>query len=119
MPEIKYVIFQNEDQLNFVEMPASHAYQLSALNHRLHKELHKLTAGEIPELPFVIAECEALDLIHPNFKIITGLDYINQLEQAFAVIQEKEYPLISLLTEIRALQAQLEQWYEEQEEMDS
>lgn len=117
MPEVKYVIFQNKDQLHFVEMPASYAYQLSALNHRLHKEINKLTAGDVPELPFVIAECETLELIHPDFMIMTGLEYLNQLEQAFSSIQEKQYPLISLLTEIRALQAQMEQWYEELEDM--
>jgi hypothetical protein len=41
---------------------------------------------------------------------------LNNLEQDFAQIKEQSYPLISLLTEIRALQAQLEQWYEEEYE---
>jgi hypothetical protein len=41
---------------------------------------------------------------------------VNRLEQTFASIQEKAYPLISLLTVIRALEAQLEQWYEEEME---
>ncbi|MNG39073.1 hypothetical protein D3C84_1269940 [compost metagenome] len=49
-------------------------------------------------------------------RIVSGLDYLNELERDFASIQEKSYPLISLLTEIRALQAQLEQWYEEEYE---
>jgi hypothetical protein len=38
------------------------------------------------------------------------------LEKSFAAIREEAYPLIALLTEIRALQAQMEQWYEEYEE---
>lgn len=100
----------------FVEMPATHAYQMSALNRRLHKELNKLTASNIPELPHVIAECDNLDLIEERLQIRNGLEYINELEQSFAQINEKSYPLISLLTEIRALQAQLEQWYEEEME---
>jgi hypothetical protein len=55
-------------------------------------------------------------LVDVNYSLTHGLDYINQLEQTFVAIQEKQYPLISLLTEIRALQAQLEQWYEEEME---
>ena len=63
-----------------------------------------------------VAECDALELLREGDVLESGLGYINRLESAFASIQEKEYPLISLLTEIRALQAQLEQWYEEEEE---
>lgn len=114
MADTKVVLFQDGDELLFVEMPATHAYQLSALNVRLHKELGKLTADEVPNLPHVVAECTQLELIQDKYTIINGLDYINQLEQSFAEINEKAYPLISLLTEIRALQAQLEQWYEEE-----
>lgn len=114
MADTKVVLFQDGDELLFVEMPATHAYQLSALNVRLHKELGKLTADEVPDLPHVVAECTQLELIQDKYTIINGLDYINQLEQSFAEINEKAYPLISLLTEIRALQAQLEQWYEEE-----
>jgi hypothetical protein len=114
MPDMKYVILQLRDQVQFVEMPATHAYQLSALNHRLRKELDKLTAPNVPELPTAIAECERLELVYPDLTITSGLDYINELERTFRSIQEKAYPLIALLTEIRALQAQLEQWYEEE-----
>jgi hypothetical protein len=113
----RYVILQFIGHIEFVEMPASHAYQLTALHLRLHKELEKLTASNIPALPKVIAECDALDMVSLNYKLHNGLDYINQLEQTFASINEKAYPLISLLTEIRALQAQLEQWYEDEEEL--
>jgi hypothetical protein len=113
----RYLILQLLDRIEFVEMPASHAYQLTALHLRLHKELEKLTASNIPALPQVIAECDALEMVSLNYKQHTGLDYINQLEQTFASINEKAYPLISLLTEIRALQAQLEQWYEDEEEL--
>jgi hypothetical protein len=115
MSKMRYGILKTQDQLEFVEMPATHMYQLTALNRRLHKELDKLTAESVPTLPQVIAECNDLELAFPDYKIIHGLTYINELERSFASIDEKAYPLISLLTEIRALQAQLEQWYEEEE----
>lgn len=116
MPTMRYVLLKQSDSLQFVEMPASHAYQLSALNLRLHKEIDKLTAEHVPNLPYAIAECNDVELHDSSLSIISGLDYINSLERDFANVQEKSYPLISLLTEIRALQAQLEQWYEEYEE---
>lgn len=116
MATMRYVLMQQNEKLTFVEMPSSHSYQLSALNLRLHKELDKLTAKQVPVLPYVIAECDNLDLHTNTTSIISGLNYINELERAFAGIQEEAYPLVSLLTEIRALQAQLEQWYEEAEE---
>jgi hypothetical protein len=115
MPDTSYILFQREDGvLLFVEMPASHAYQLSALNLRLHKELTKLTADNVPKLPKVVAECGSLDLLDESITPVGGLAYINELETTFASIREQAYPLVSLLTEIRALQAQLEQWYEEE-----
>ncbi|GAB6988189.1 hypothetical protein [Paenibacillus pini] len=116
MSKMRYVILQQQDQLQFVEMPADYAYQLSALNLRLNKEINKLTAQSIPQLPLAIAECDQLDLLQEQYTIQHGLHYINTLEQSFASIDENNYPLISLLTEIRALQAQLEQWYEEEME---
>lgn len=116
MATMRYVLMQQQQILTFVEMPHSYAYQLSALNLRLHKEIDKLTAEHIPSLPYAVAECDHIDLHDSSISIVSGLDYINQLEQDFAGVQEKSYPLISLLTEIRALQAQLEQWYEEYEE---
>ncbi|WEK55013.1 MAG: hydrolase/acyltransferase [Candidatus Cohnella colombiensis] len=116
MPEMSYVILQWEQgKLEFVEMPASHAYQLSALNLRLHKELLKLTADNVPQLPKAIAECSKLDLLDEQLTLFSGLQYINELERTFNEIREDAYPLISLLTEIRALQAQLEQWYEDED----
>lgn len=114
MPKMRMVLLKLHDQLTFVEMPSSHAYQLTALNHRLHKELGKLTAKQVPELPTAIAEFDELELTVPDYQVTGGLDYVNQLERSFSEIEEKEYPLIALLTEIRALQAQLEQWYEEE-----
>ncbi|MDF2923224.1 MAG: hydrolase/acyltransferase [Paenibacillaceae bacterium] len=116
MEKVRYGILKLGAQLEFVQMPQSHMYQLTALNHRLHKEIVKLTAANIPELPRLIAECDDLELIDTTIPRLTGLAYINQLEQAFASIEETSYPLVSLLTEIRALQAQLEQWYEDAEE---
>jgi hypothetical protein len=116
MPKMRYVILQQHQELQFVEMPEEYAYQLSALNLRLNKEIDKLTADNVPDLPTAIAECDSLELLREDYSLQSGLDYINVLEAAFASVQEKNYPLISLLTEIRALQAQLEQWYEEEEE---
>jgi len=113
---MRTVILQLADSVEFVEMPETHAYQLSALNRRLHKELGKLTASNVPALPKVIAECSDLELLDPSCRLVRGLDYVNELERTFASINETSYPLVSLLTEIRALQAQLEQWYEEEEE---
>lgn len=114
MPKFKYAILQLDNVLEFVEMPADHLYQLTALNRRLHKELDKLTADNVPNLPHIVAECEQLEVVGDAYPIQNGLDYINQLERTFASLNEKQYPLIALLTEIRALQAQLEQWYEEE-----
>ncbi|MGX4583426.1 hydrolase/acyltransferase [Paenibacillus chitinolyticus] len=113
---MKYAVLKLRDQLEFVEMPATHMYQLTALNGRLHKEIEKLTAHNVPELPVVIAECDNLEPVGTAYAVTGGLEYINKLEASFASIQESAYPLVSLLTEIRALQAQLEQWYEEYEE---
>ncbi|MEI7027283.1 hydrolase/acyltransferase [Paenibacillus sp. y28] len=114
MPTMRYNVLQLGSRIDFVEMPATHAYQLSALFKRLHKEIGKLTAERVPQLPHIIAECDELELHDEALHIQNGLDYINELERSFASIQEPAYPLISLLTEIRALQAQLEQWYEEE-----
>lgn len=114
MPKMRYAVLKLGDKLEFVEMPYDHAYQLTALNRRLHKEVSKLTAANVPSLPHAIAECDSLELIDPAYPVVNGLEYMNQLERAFASVDEKSYPLISLLTEIRALQAQLEQWYEEE-----
>lgn len=116
MPEMRVVILKLKDELQFIEMPSSYAYQLSALNGRLHKEIAKLTATNVPTLPVAIAECDHLTFNVPEYSLTSGLQYINELEQSFAAIDEQAYPLISLLTEIRALQAQLEQWYEENED---
>lgn len=114
MSKMRYVILQHADQLEFVEMPSDYAYQLSALNLRLNKEIDKLTADTVPTLPRAIAECDQLDLLEEHYEITQGLAYINDLEKSFAAVKEEHYPLIALLTEIRALQAQLEQWYEEE-----
>jgi hypothetical protein len=114
MAKMRYGMLQLGDALEFVEMPATHMYQLTALNRRLHKEIAKFTAGNIPKLPVMAIECDNLEIMDDRYPILSGLDYINRLEQNFASITETEYPLISLLTEIRALQAQLEQWYEEE-----
>lgn len=115
MPTMRYVLMNSGSNIFFVEMPESHAYQLSALNLRLHKEIDKLTADHVPQLPYAVAECDNVELHDNSIRIVSGLDYINELERDFAAVKESAYPLIALLTEIRALQAQLEQWYEEEE----
>jgi hypothetical protein len=111
---MRYLLLSEADGLHFVSMPASHMYQLVALLKRLHKEIDKLTIADRPELPAVIAECSELELLGDHCRLEDGLSYVSQLEQRFARLQETEYPLISLLTEIRALQAQLEFLQEEE-----
>jgi len=115
-PAMRYHILLNDGRPEFVEMPASHAYQLTALLQRLHKEIGKLTAENVPPLAEAIAECDALEIVHTDYAVTSGLEYLTRLERAFSSIRETRYPLISLLTEIRALLAQLEQWYEEAED---
>jgi hypothetical protein len=112
--KFNYVWLQDGTALTLVEMPADYAYQLSALNLRLHKELDKLTVATKPVLPKVIAETGAALIVHDGqLQVRGGLTYMEELEQSFARLDEKAYPLVALLTEIRALLAQLEQWYEE------
>ena len=111
---MRYLLLQDVDGLHFVSMPASHMYQLVALFKRLHKEIDKLTSADRPKLPTVIAECSELELLSDKSRLEDGLSYVSGLEQRFASLQETEYPLISLLTEIRALQAQLEFLLEEE-----
>lgn len=114
MSKMRYVVLQTQSDLKFVEIPTEYAYQLSALHLRLGKEISKLTADNVPSLPRAIAECNDLELLDKQQRPVSSLDYINELESSFSAIREEQYPLISLLTEIRALQAQLEQWYEEE-----
>jgi len=113
---MRYLLLLEAEQLRFVSLPESHMYQLVALIKRLHKEIDKLTIADRPQLPTVLAECSQLDLLHPDYTVWDGLAYVSQLEQRFARLQETQYPLISLLTEIRALQAQLE--FLQEEELD-
>lgn len=114
MSKMRYVVLQKKADVLFVEIPTEYAYQLSALHLRLGKEISKLTADNIPVLPQAIAECNDLEILNKELSAISSLHYINELESSFSAIKEENYPLISLLTEIRALQAQLEQYYEEE-----
>ena len=116
-PAMRYHVLLEGGRLEFVEMPASHSYQLTALLQRLHKEIGKLTAENVPSLAQPIAECDALEIVHKDYSVLSGLDYMIRLERSFSSVRENHYPLIALLTEIRALLAQLEQWYEEAEEL--
>lgn len=111
---MRYCLLQAGNGLEFVAIPTDHMYQFVALIQRLHKEMDKLTAAQKPSLSTVLAECSDLEILSSEHQIVRGLDYINRLESSFASIQEENYPLISLLTEIRAFQAQLE--YLEEEE---
>lgn len=105
---MRYLLLMEADGLRFVSLPESYMYQLVALLKRLHKEIDKLTIADRPQLPAVIAECSNLEMLSEQYQIEEGLSYVSRLEQRFARLQEHQYPLISLLTEIRALQAQLE-----------
>lgn len=112
---MRYLLLQETDKLLFVSLPETHMYQLVALLKRLHKEIDKLTISNRPTLPVIIGECTGLELLTPGFTITEGIAYVSGLEQQFSRLQETEYPLISLLTEIRALLAQLEHLQEEEE----
>lgn len=116
MEKIRFAWLKKENELFIVAMPEDHMYQLTALHVRLHKEIDKLTVDGVPALATVIAECNDLDVLDEQLVVKRGFAYLSELEQQFAALKEKNYPLISLLTEIRALQAQMEQWEEEQEE---
>lgn len=113
---MRFAWMRRNQECFVVSMPEDHMYQLTALHVRLHKEIDKLTADQKPVLATVIAECADLDILDNTVSVYGGYEYLTELERTFAVVPEKEYPLISLLTEIRALQAQMEQWEEEQAE---
>lgn len=117
MESLRYAWLRNHTDYLIVSMPEDYMYQLTALHVRLHKEIDKLTAETKPSLAAVIAECAGLELLDNTIPMMSGYAYLTRLEQQFASIPEKQYPLISLLTEIRALQAQMEQWEEEQTEI--
>lgn len=110
---MRYCLLQSSNDLRFVAVPEDHMYQLIALMRRLHKEIDKLTATDKPVLPKVVAECGELETHDPDCQVVDGLTFINELEKQFANIHDTEYPVISLLTEIRAFQAQLEYLAEE------
>jgi hypothetical protein len=112
---MRYCILSAEQELQFVSMPDGYMYQLVALLRRLHKEIDKLTVANRPVLPEVLAECGDVEVHHEHVRIIQGIDYLADLEQKFAALKEEHYPLISLLTEIRALHAQMEYLMEEGE----
>ena len=105
---MRYLLLQKKSELFFVQMPSSHMYQLLALLKRLQKEHNILTVVTRPELPYMLCECSDLELLSKELKIVDGLSYLNELESSFSCLNETESPLRSLLTEVRALQAQVE-----------
>ncbi|MBO8164062.1 MAG: hydrolase/acyltransferase [Brevibacillus sp.] len=113
---MRYLLLSEANRLCFVSLPEAYMYQLVALIKRLYKEIDKLTSAEKPSLPRLIAECSSIQLYADDCDVLPGLTYVTMLEQRFARLKETQYPLISLLTEIRALQAQLEFLQEEEEE---
>ncbi|MGC5328702.1 hydrolase/acyltransferase [Brevibacillus sp. SYSU BS000544] len=111
---MRYLLLEQASKLQFVSLPDSHMYQLVALLKRLHKEIDKLTIADKPALPTVVAEFTGLELLSTDYTVTEGIHYVSELESQFARLQETDYPLISLLTEIRALLAQLEFLQEEE-----
>lgn len=111
---MRYLLLSDDGRPFFVRLPETYMYQLVALVKRLYKEIDKLTSTEKPVLPTLIAECSDLELYDQAWPVLPGLKYVNTLEQRFSQLPETQYPLISLLTEIRALKAQLE-FLEEEE----
>jgi len=112
---VNHCLIKENDKLILISIVPSHMYQFTALIYRLHKEISKLTVDTIPVVPEVLLECGPVEVTSPDIMIQDGLDYINTLEKRFSELKEENYPLISLLTEIRAFQAQLEYLLEEQE----
>src|ERR1700676_1279205 len=72
MAKMRYGMLQLGDALEFVEMPATHMYQLTALNRRLHKEIAKFTEGNIPQLAVMTIECDNLEIMDDRFPITSG-----------------------------------------------
>jgi hypothetical protein len=112
---LKHCLIKENDQLILVSIAETHMYQFTALIFRLHKEVSKLTVEHLPSVPEVLLECAQAEVNSNDIQVMEGLDYINELEARFAKLKEENYPLLSLLTEIRAFQAQLEFLLEEQE----
>jgi hypothetical protein len=112
---MRYCLINEAERLFLVSIDAAYMYQFTALIYRLHKEVEKLTVAHPPFIPEVLLECTEAEVSSPQIEPLDGLSYINQLEARFAKLQDETYPVISLLTEIRAFQAQLEYLIEEHE----
>ncbi|WP_025026347.1 hypothetical protein [Caldalkalibacillus mannanilyticus] len=112
---MNYCLIQEDKKLRLISIVPTHMYQFTALIFRLHKEVNKLTVDKLPLIPEVLLECNEVEVAADSIQVQDGLEYINELEARFAALKEENYPLISLLTEIRAFQAQLEYLLEEQD----
>ncbi|HBI02935.1 MAG TPA: hydrolase/acyltransferase [Paenibacillaceae bacterium] len=111
---MRYCILEQGDQIQFVSIPDDYMNQFIALIHRLHKEIDKLTVAVPPSLPHVIGESHHIDWLGKS-PVQDGLSYLIHLESDFIELEESNYPIIALLTEIRALKAQFEHLLEEGE----
>lgn len=111
---MRYCILEKGDKIQFVSVPDEYINQMIALIRRLHKEVDKLTVKHLPSLPRVIGEFGDIEWLE-ECPARDGLDFIGDLEKQFLQLRENQYPVVALLTEIRALKAQLEHLVEEGE----
>jgi hypothetical protein len=109
-----YCILEQGENIQFVSIPDEYVNQFIALIRRLHKEIDKLTVAMPPSLPYVIGESHHIDWLEKS-PVQDGLSFLIKLENEFIELEESNYPIIALLTEIRALKAQFEHLLEEDE----
>lgn len=111
---MRYCILEQGEKILFISIPDEYMNQFIALIHRLHKEIDKLTVANAPSLPRVLGESHHIDWLEKS-PVQDGLSYLIHLEDDFIELEENQYPIISLLTEIRAIKAQFEHLLEEGE----
>jgi hypothetical protein len=111
---MRYCILELDGHIQFVSIPDEYVNQFIALIRRLHKEINKLTVKDIPNLPYVLGESHHIEWLEKP-PVQDGLSFLIHLEHDFMELEENQYPVISLLTEIRALKAQFEHLLEENE----
>jgi desulfoferrodoxin (superoxide reductase-like protein) len=111
---MRYCILEQGESIQFVSIPDEYVNQFIALIRRLHKEIGKLSVSLPPSLPHVLGESHHIDWLEKSH-VQDGLSYLIHLENDFMELEDSQYPVIALLTEIRALKAQFEHLLEEDE----
>jgi len=104
---MRYLLVQNKGVYTIIAVTNEYMDQFIGLIRRLRKELPKIKSNFLPQLPVILAEFRYLEL-HEEVPLIDGNNFLDELERDFMNITETTYPVRSLLTEIRAVKAQLE-----------